>query len=88
MQTPLKKVSVSGLWLRIIDGKIQILAETEHRWRLLMEESLADHNPTFSHIYEPSGILSAPVDPLMAMTYERMDKMNDTQLDHLPEGSH
>jgi hypothetical protein len=59
----MKAVLVEGIWLRFIEGKVQVLAEVEGKWRLLMEESL-DGNPTFSHIYEPSGISVAPYDPL------------------------
>ena len=64
-------VEVSGIWLRFIDDKAQVLAEVGGHWRLLMEESfiLGEGNPNFSHIYEPSGIRSAPVDPLMKMSY-------------------
>ena len=70
-----RSVLVNGVWLRFLEGKAQVLAEVEGKWRLLMEESL-DGNPTFSHIYEPLGIRSAPVDPLMEMTYARSRSVN------------
>ena len=63
-----RSVLISGVWLRFIEGKVQVLAEVEGKWRMLMEESL-EGNPTFSHIYEPLGVRSAPVDLLMEMTY-------------------
>ena len=56
-------IAVSGIWLRWIEGMVQVLAEVDGKWRLLMEEPV-DGNPTFSHIYEPSGIRNAPFDPL------------------------
>ena len=70
-----RSVLVDGVWLRFIEGKAQVLAEVEGKWRLLMEESL-DGNPTFSHVYEPLGIRSAPVDPLMEMTYALSRSVN------------
>jgi hypothetical protein len=60
---PERSVSVGGIWLRFIEGKVQVLAEVKGKFRLLMEEPV-DGNPTFSHIYEPSGIRTAPIDPL------------------------
>lgn len=66
-------VSVNGVWLRFIEGKAQVLAEVEGKWRLLMEESL-DGNPTFSHIYEPLGIRSAPLDPLHDYELDTFEK--------------
>lgn len=66
-------VLISGVWIRYIEGKIQVLAEVGGKWRMLMEEP-PDANPTFSHIYEPLDIRSAPVDPLMEMTYRRRTK--------------
>lgn len=56
-----KYVGVRGIWLRKIGDSVQVLAEGDDGWRLVIEEA-ADGN--FSHIVEPSGILSAPLDPL------------------------
>ena len=58
-------VPILALWLRNIDGKAQVLAETDgkhgRRWFLVIEESLTG---AFSHIAEVGGILDSPEDPL------------------------
>ena len=58
-------VSISGIWLRKIGDKVQVLAESKGKfgrhWFLVIEEQ---EDGAFSHIAEPEGILDAPVDPL------------------------
>src|SRR3984885_3294411 len=75
-----KSVSVTGIWLRFIEGKTQVLAEVEGKWRLLMEEPL-DGNPTYSHIYEPSGIRTAPLDPLHDYELDTLKLIDSMQKD-------
>lgn len=57
-------VSISGIWLRKIGDKVQVLVESKGKqgrhWFLVIEEQ---EDGAFSHIAEPSGILDAPVDP-------------------------
>jgi len=60
-------VSISGIWLRKIGDKVQVLAESKGKhgrhWFLVIEEQ---EDGAFSHIAEPEGILNSPVDPLEA----------------------
>ena len=63
-------VPITGLWLRNLGGKAQVLAEvitSKHgrRWYLVLEESL---DGAFSHIAEVGGILDSQLDPLTAST--------------------
>lgn len=46
-------VSVEGIWLRRLGDDIQVLAEVDGVWRLVITE-FYDRN--ISHIVEPSGI--------------------------------
>jgi hypothetical protein len=73
-------VEVSGIWLRFIEGKTQVLAEIDGKFRLLMEEPL-DGNPTYSHIYEPSGIRTAPLDPLHNYELDTLKLIDSMQKD-------
>jgi len=73
-----KSVAVTGVWLRAIGGKAQVLAEVDKKFRLLMEYPL-DGNPTFSHICETSGIISAPVDPLHRYELDMTNLINSLQ---------
>jgi hypothetical protein len=58
-------VTISGIWLRKIGDKIQVLAESKGKhgrhWFLVIEENI---DGAFSHIAEPPGILDAQIDPL------------------------
>jgi hypothetical protein len=56
-------VEVRGIWLRKIGDQVQVLAEVDNQWRLVIEER---QDGNFSHIVEPSGILSAPLDKTTA----------------------
>lgn len=49
----LAQISVEGLWLRRIGNKVEVLAEHNGEWYLIMAEQF---DGIFSHIYEPSGI--------------------------------
>lgn len=57
------KICITGVWLRRIGNKAQVLLESEgeygKRWFLVVEEGL---DGQFSHIVEPAGILNSPVD--------------------------
>jgi hypothetical protein len=53
-------VPVTGTWLRIMDGRAQLLLEIDGRWRLINDES--DGVPV-SHITNPGGIRERPLDP-------------------------
>jgi hypothetical protein len=55
-------VGVRGIWLRKIGDQVQVLAEGDDGWHLVIEER-ADGN--YSHIVEPPGIIAAPLDPLL-----------------------
>jgi hypothetical protein len=63
--TPLGKgqspVPITGLWLRTIGGRIEVLLEIDGFWRLINDEPIAD---TTSHITETLGIRKAPLDRL------------------------
>jgi len=54
-------VSVSGIWLRGGENSMQVLAEVDGRWRVVIEEYVPLHGNDgavwpISHIVEPSGI--------------------------------
>lgn len=51
------EVPVEGIWLRRIGNDLQVLAQVDGRWKLVIEE-LWDGN--ISHIVEYDGILHAP----------------------------
>lgn len=57
------KICITGVWLRRIGNKAQVLLESdgEHgrRWFLVVEEQF---DGAFSHIVETEGILGSPVD--------------------------
>ena len=60
-----KAVPVTGCWLRTQGDSIQVLLEIEGSWRLAIQERVADGaRVIISHMAEPDGILSSPVDPL------------------------
>jgi HK97 family phage prohead protease len=57
-------VSISGLWLRQLGAKLEVLAEVGGVWRIAIRETLIDlEDQTISHIVEPIGIEQAEVDP-------------------------
>lgn len=54
---------VSGVWLRkTTSGQLTVLAEVDGVWRAIIDER-CDDGP-ISHIVEPDGILTAPIDDL------------------------
>jgi hypothetical protein len=60
-------VSITGVWLRTIGDRVQVLLEIAGQWRLINDERLGDGAKTIiSHITEPGGILKCPVDPVTA----------------------
>jgi hypothetical protein len=52
-------VKISGVWLRQIGNRIQVLVEHGSTWFLVIEETAG---AAFSHIVEPEGIRRSPVD--------------------------
>ncbi len=58
-------IGVKGIWLRRIGDEVQVLAEGEDGWRIIITEPI---DGSFSHIVEPSGIASAPLDPFAGET--------------------
>lgn len=52
-------VAVRGIWLRKLGDQIQVLAEVDDGWRLVIEEH---EDGPFSHIVEPAGIKNSPLD--------------------------
>jgi hypothetical protein len=58
---PQQPIEVSGIWLRLNDddNRIEVLAEVDGDWRLVITEY---NGGLFSHIVEPLGIRSAPYD--------------------------
>jgi hypothetical protein len=58
-------VTISGIWLRKIGDRVQVLAESKGKhgrhWFLVIEEL---ESGSYSHIAEPGKILDSPVDPL------------------------
>lgn len=56
MQEP---VEITGLWLRVFQGKIKVLLEIDGEWRRCLTESC---DGIVSHIVEPIGIVASPVD--------------------------
>lgn len=54
-------VEVQGIWLRRRGDDIEVLAEVDGEWKLVITEYADD---PMSHIVEPSGIRSAGPDPL------------------------
>jgi hypothetical protein len=63
------RVVVTGLWLRKDAGNrgaLEVLLEIDGQWRKAIAET-ADDGP-ISHIVEPAGILTAPLDDLPEVT--------------------
>lgn len=58
-------VSISGIWLRKIGDRVQVLAESKgingRHWFLVIEEL---ESGSYSHIAECGKILDSPIDPL------------------------
>lgn len=52
-------IAVEGVWLRRVGDEMQVLAEVDGSWRLLVSEPVEG---SCSHIVEPHGIRSAPFD--------------------------
>ncbi len=55
---------ISGVWLRVLHGRIQLLVEYEGEWRLVNDEPLLGNETMVSHITECEGINLSPLDPL------------------------
>lgn len=64
-----KGVHVEGVWLRTVGGQVQVLVEIDGQWRLLIQETVAECDGKLchiSHIIEPTGILTSPLDKVTA----------------------
>jgi hypothetical protein len=62
MQEP---IAISGLWLRVIGDRIEVLVEIDKAWRLVIQEATGTTiEAGIGHIANPSGIRKAPPDPL------------------------
>jgi hypothetical protein len=54
-------VTVGGIWLRGGENKMQVLAEVDGEWKVVIDEYVPTHGNDgnvwpISHIVEPSGI--------------------------------
>lgn len=60
----LQSVAIEGLWLRgsLEGGCVEVLVEIDGAWRLVGSEPIADDLVLASHIFEPAGIVAAPLD--------------------------
>ncbi len=56
-------IVVTGLWLRRIGDRVQMLAEVDGAWKLAAEEPF---DCPFSHIAEPNGAPDWKPDPIDA----------------------
>ena len=56
-----EEIRVGGIWLRRIGDRIQVLAEVDGRWSLVIDEG---DGAGLSHIVETEGIRKAPLDPV------------------------
>ena len=61
-------IEIRGLWVRGTGGAdrpaIEVLVEFNGAWHLVHTEPIQVGPVLTSHIWEPSGIASAPLDPL------------------------
>jgi hypothetical protein len=57
---PKKEVAITGIWLRRLNDRAEVLAEVNGEWRLVIAEYLEGN---FSHIAEGNGAPWKP-DPL------------------------
>ena len=55
-------IPISGVWLRTVGGRVQLLVEFKGKWRLVIDEALDGDATTISHITELEGINLSPVD--------------------------
>lgn len=58
---PKTPITITAVWLRKIEGQVQVLCEMGGVWRLAIEEH--EEGP-FSHIAEGNGAYKWPVDTL------------------------
>jgi hypothetical protein len=62
-------VVVGGIWLRGGKNAMQVLAQVEGEWKVVIEEYVPTHGNDgdvwpISHIVEPSGIRNGAIDEL------------------------
>jgi hypothetical protein len=66
-------IGVSGIWLRRIGDRAEVLVEIHGTWRLVITEHV---DAVFSHIANPSAIANAPHDPV---TFDRSETVENTR---------
>jgi len=54
-------IIVTGIWVRSMGKYIEVLAEIDGEWRVVIREFAPLDEMTISHIVEPSGMKKAPV---------------------------
>lgn len=60
---PLKsgeRVAVTGIWLRSNGDWMEVLAEIDGQWRIVIRTYAPLNEMSVSHIVEPSGMANAP----------------------------
>jgi hypothetical protein len=58
-----QKVEISGLWIRKLNEKIEVLIEIDNEWRIVSDETLYSLNDNqHSHIFETAFLKKAPKD--------------------------
>ena len=55
----LNSIAIDGIWLRRIGSRVEVLAEVDRQWRIIIVENV---DGQFSHIVEPGGIAAAPIE--------------------------
>lgn len=63
-----ESVSVTGIMLRKLGDDIEVLAEVDGTWRLVIVEPFIDNDGWISHIAEPYAIRTAPMDAVVQET--------------------
>lgn len=64
---PQEPVSITGVWLRTTNSRVQVLVEIDKQWRLCQNDFISYDDGKYSpcsHIYEANGIRNAPIDAL------------------------
>jgi len=55
---PREHISISGLWLRSYDHRLQVLVEMSGVWHVVIDEYVPLSQQAISHIVEPRGIVT------------------------------
>lgn len=54
-------VAVSGIWIRKSMDQLEVLAEVDGEWKVVISEVIYGMSEPISHIVEPAGIVLAKV---------------------------